>query len=400
MKLRNLALVVAGMAFLAFTSLAQVVPIEGNVKGADGKPIQGAVIKITRTDIRGEYPAKTDKKGHYINIGVPIGGTFNVALFIDGKQVDVVNGVHTGGDMKPVDFDLKAAQKDNSTKQAELQKAMETTGKIPDEVARGMTSEQKAQMEKDFKDKSEKMKKRNDLNDSFNAGMAAKDAKQWDVAVASFTKSSELDPSQPAVWANLGESWAKVAETKTGPEFDAALQKAQDAYSKAIELKPDDAASHNNYAIALGKAKKFTEMQAELKKAVDLDPPNGGKYYYNLGAMLVNANQGEAAGEAFKKAIELTPTYADAYYQYGVTLVGKAQIGADGKVTPAPGTVEAFQKYLELTASVCATPTSPPDPKCQYVQSSKEMLTTLGSTVDTKFTNPNANKKTTTKKKL
>jgi len=249
MKLRNLALVAAGMLFLAFTSLAQVTPIEGTVKGADGKPIQGAVIKITRTDIKGEYPAKTDKKGHYINIGVPIGGTFNVALFIDGKQVDVVNGVRTGGDMKPVDFDLKAAQKDNSTKQAELQKAMETTGKVPDDLSRGMSADQKAKMEKDFKEKSDARKKQNELNDAFNAGMAAKEAKQWDQAVTSFTKASELGPAQPAVWANLGEAYAKVAEGKTGPEFDTAIQKAQEAYSKSIELKPDDPASHNNYAI-------------------------------------------------------------------------------------------------------------------------------------------------------
>jgi len=383
MKLRNLALVAAGMVFLAFSSLAQVVPIEGNVKGADGKPIQGAVIKITRTDIKGEYPAKTDKKGHYINIGVPIGGTFSVALMIDGKQVDVVNGVRTGGEMKPIDFDLKASQKDTSTRQAEIQKAMET-GKASDELTRSMTPEQKAALEKQIKDSSEKMKKRGELNDSFNAGMTAKEAKQWDQAIAGFTKASELDPTQQAVWANLGETYVKLAETKTGPEFDAAIQKAQDSYAKAIELKPDDAASHNNYALALGKAKKFPEMQAELKKASDLDPANGGKYYYNLGAMLVNANQGEAAGEAFKKAIELTPTYADAYYQYGVTLVGKAQIGADGKVTPVAGTLEAFQKYLDLA------------PTGQYAQSSKDMLATLGSTVDTKFQNPNANKKTTT----
>ena len=34
-------------------------------------------------------------------------------------------------------------------------------------------------------------------------------------------------------------------------------------------------------------------MQAELKKAAELDPPNAGKYYYNLGAMLVNAGQTE-----------------------------------------------------------------------------------------------------------
>ena len=119
----------------------------------------------------------------------------------------------------------------------------------------------------------------------------------------------------------------KLAETKTGAEFDTNIGKALEAYTKAIELKPDDPASHNNYALALAKAKKFPEMQAELKKAADLDPANGGKYYYNLGAILVNSGQNDAAGEAFKKAIELTPTYADAYYQYGVTLVGKAQIG-------------------------------------------------------------------------
>ena len=130
-------------------------------------------------------------------------------------------------------------------------------------------------------------------------------------------------------------------------------------------------------------------MQAELKKAADLDPPNAGKYYYNLGAVLVNTGQTDAAGEAFKKAIELTPTYADAYYQYGVTLVGKAAIDADGKVTPVPGTVEAFQKYLELA------------PTGQWAPSAKEMMTTLGMKVETKFTDPNAKKttKTTTKKK-
>jgi tetratricopeptide (TPR) repeat protein len=386
MKLRNLAPVAAGMFFLVFTSLAQIAPIEGNVKGADGKPIQGAVIKIVRTDIKGEYPAKTDKKGHYINIGVPLGGTYNVELYIDGKKVDSVNGVRSGGDGKPVDFDLKSAQKETVNKQAEMQKAMET-GKASDELTRGMTAEQKAALDKQLKEGSEKLKKRNELNDAFNAGMTAKEGKQWDQAVTSFTKASELDPTQQAVWANLGESYVNLAGTKTGPDYDATIQKGLDAYAKAIELKPEDPASHNNYALALGKAKKFPEMQAELKKAAELDPPNGGKYYYNLGAMLVNANQGDAAGEAFKKAIELTPTYADAYYQYGVTLVGKAQIGADGKVTPVPGTVESFQKYLELA------------PNGPYAQSSKDMLATLGSTVDTSFQNPNAKKSTTTKKK-
>ena len=386
MKLRNIAIATVGMVLLAFTSFAQVATLEGNVKGVDGKPVQGAVVKITRTDIKGEYPTKTDKKGHYIYMGLPYGGTFNVTLFIDGKQVETVPNIRTSGEIRPVDFDLKATQKDNSAKQAEYQKAIET-GKISDELARSMSAADKAKMEKDIKDKAEKMKKSHELNAAFNEGMAAKDAKQWDAAAAAFTKASENDPTQQAVWAQLGEVYSKLAETKTGPEFDATIQKGLDAYVKAIELKPDDPASHNNYALALAKAKKFNEAQAELKKAADLDPANGGKYFYNLGALLVNAGQADASGEAFKKAIELTPTYADSYYQYGTTLSAKETTGPDGKIVAAPGEAEAFKKYLEL------------QPTGQYADGAKAMLEHLGSSVETKFQNPNAPKKSTTTKK-
>ena len=388
MKLRNVALVAAGIVFSALTSLAQITTMEGVVKGTDGKPLQGAEIQITRTDIKGNYKCKTDKKGHYIYMGLPM-GTYTVVVAVGGKEADKVMGVRTSpGDSKPVDFDLSKTQQANAAKDAELQKAVES-GQITKELERGLTPEQKAQMEKNIKDRAENMKKHNELNEAFNTGMNAMTAKKYDEAVPAFTKASELDPSQTAVWAQLGEAYVKLAETKTGPEFDATIAKALESYNKAIELKPDDPASHNNYALALSKAKKFPEMQAELKKAADLDPANGGKYYYNLGAILVNSGQNEAAGDAFKKAIELTPTYADAYYQYGVTLVGKAQIGADGKVNPVPGTVEAFNKYLEL------------QPNGPYAQPAKDMLTTLGSSVQTQFQNPNAKKDTkdTTKKK-
>jgi tetratricopeptide (TPR) repeat protein len=206
------------------------------------------------------------------------------------------------------------------------------------------------------------------------------------VAVQNLAKAAEVDPNQPAVWAHLGDAYMGLATGKTGDEFNSITQKGLDAYSKAIELKPDDAASHNNYALALAKAKKFPEMQAELKKAADLDPPNAGKYYYNLGALLVNSGQNDAAAEAFKKAIETNTGYADAYYQYGVTLVAQAKIGQDGKITPVPGTVEAFQKYLEL------------QPSGQFAQSAKEMLTTLNASVETKFANPDAGKSTKKKK--
>ncbi len=100
----------------------------------------------------------------------------------------------------------------------------------------------------------------------------------------------------------------------------------------------------------------------------------------------MNNGQTEPAGEAFKKAIDADPKYADAQYQYGIYLIGKAKLGADGKYEPVPGTREAFQAYLDLT----------PDGK--DAESAKGMLASLSGAVDTSYQNPSANKKKTTKK--
>src|SRR5215471_419307 len=126
MKLRSLVQAAAGMTFLAIGAFAQITTIEGDVKGADGKPIEKAVVKITRTDIKGSYETKTNKKGHYLYMGLPM-GTYNLELLIEGKKADQVSGVRTRpGDPIPVNFDLKASQADNAAKQAEVQKALET----------------------------------------------------------------------------------------------------------------------------------------------------------------------------------------------------------------------------------------------------------------------------------
>ena len=91
-----------------------------------------------------------------------------------------------------------------------------------------------------------------------------------------------MDPNQNVIWANLADAYVGLAATKTGADQQAPLDKALEAYSKAIALKPDNPAYHNNYALTLAKAKKFDEAQNELNKAAQLDPTNAGRYYYNL----------------------------------------------------------------------------------------------------------------------
>jgi tetratricopeptide (TPR) repeat protein len=372
MRLRNLLATVAGLMLFAFTLLAQTNSMEGDIKGTDGKPLIGAWVKIDRTDIKAGYKVKTDKKGHYFHAGLPY-GVYNLSVEVDGKDVAFAQGMVLRGSADP----LNISQDLSKLAAGETQQAAAPAGEAP----KGLTPQQKAEQEKQMKEREEAMKKDKELNDAFNAGMAATQAKQWDQAIANFNKASELGPKQNVVWAQLAEAEMNFAATKSGADADAEMAKGLSAYDKAIELKPDDAGYHNNYALALARAKKYPEAQAELTKAATLDPPNAGRYYYNLGALLVNAGQNDPAGEAFKKAIDLDPNYADAQYQYGVTLLAKASIAADGKVTPVPGTADAFQKYLALK------------PDGPFADSAKAMLASLGQTVDTSYKNPTATKK-------
>lgn len=383
-KIRKCGLIAIPFLLFAGAAFAQITAIEGDVKGADGQPVKGAQILIEREDMKGTYKgAKTDKKGHYIYNGLPI-GTYTVSVIIDGKTQDTVNKVRTRlGDPTPINFDLatKAAQ------QQQLQKAAET-GTLTKDMERGMTKEQKEAYEKRAKENAAAMAKNKELNDAFNAGKEAMAAKNYDAAVQAFEKASQVDPNQHVIWGQLAEAYVELGNTKTGADQQAAYEKGLEAYTKAIGVKPDDAAYHNNYALALVKAKKIPEAQAELTKAAELDPTNAGKYYYNLGAVLVNAGQNDAAAEAFKKAISIDPNYADAHYQFAITQMAKATIDKDGKIQPPAGTIEELQKYLELK------------PDGPYSQSAKEMLTTLGGSIQTTYVNPNAPKKgTPTKKK-
>lgn len=378
---RKLPRFIAPLIF-AGALMAQTSQIEGQVKDENGQPLKDALIKIERKDIKGNYKVKTKKKGDYLHAGLPL-GTYDVVLEVGGKDVDRVNGVRTRlGEPTVISFDLQATKQ----KQAAMQQAAET-GQLTQEQQRDMSPEQKAAIEKAMKERQAAMAKNKELNDSFNAGMEALKTKQFDQAVAAFEKASTMDPKQHVIWGNLAEAYSEIGKTKTGAEQEAALAKAVENYNKALELVPNDASYRNNLALVYARAKKFPEMEGELNKAVQLDPTNAGRYYFNMGAVLTNAGQQDPACNAFKKAIEADANYADAHYQYGICLTGKAVTKADGSLTFPEGTAEAFQAYLSLR------------PDGPHAASAKGMLDTMGSKVDTTYTAPGAKKPTPAKKK-
>jgi tetratricopeptide (TPR) repeat protein len=384
--LRKLAIGIPLTLLFSALCWGQTGAIEGDVKGEDGKPLVKVMIHLDRTDIKGSYKVPTDKKGHYYYGGLPPTGVFKVWVEMDGKERDVMDNVRSGlGEAKKVDFDLSKSAKSAAEKQAEYRKMIESGAEPTKEQTRDMTPEQKAALEKKIKDAQATMAKNKALNDAFNAGKTALDAKQFDVAIENLEKAKAISPDQNVIWGNLADAYGGAAKTKTGADQQAMLDKGIESYKKAIELKPDDAAYHNNYALLLAQEKKSDEALVELTKAAQLDPPSAGKYYFNGGAVLVNLGQNEAAGSMFKKAIEADPNYSEAHYQYGLSLYSKATTAPDGKIIPPPGTQEEFQKYLELA------------PSGPNAETAKAMLTSIGATIDTDYSKPGAKKKTTKK---
>jgi tetratricopeptide (TPR) repeat protein len=381
---------------LSALSFAQTGAVRGKVIGTDGNPVgkDTVYIQIDRTDIKGQYGVWTDKKGEYFHAGLPA-GMYNVTAIAgakvknkpeNGKEVGKFEKIRVPSgdpvempvvDMKAAEVAAAAAATAGGTGQAAAAAAAAAA-----DATRGMSKEQLAEYAKQVKEREQAMAKNKELNEAFNAAMTAKEAKNYDEAVTQFNKATAMDATQHVVWANLAETHEAVGMSKTGADQTAAYDKAVEAWTKAIELKADDASYHNNFALLLAKNKKFPDAQAELDKAAGLNPAGAGMYYYNLGALYTNAGQIDPAGVAFKKAIDLDPNHADALYQYGIFLMSKAQTKADGTVVPVEGTVDAFQKYVALK------------PDGPFADSAKGMIQMLGAQLDTKYQNPDAKKNT------
>ena len=362
------ALAALVFTLLASTAVAQTGAVRGRVLDESGQGIQGAMIYIERIGMRGNYKVKTNKKGNYFHAGLPM-GEYNLRLEVNNQEVQTVNSYRVKlGDPEAVDFDLGEIKR-------EQQAAQGTGGPTKQQLA-AMSDQQRKRYEEDLKKRQQQISKNKQLNETFNAGMEAKRLEDFAIAVDNFRKAAEIDPEQHVVWGNMAEALAGLVRTKTGAERDAVSEEAISAYRQAFTLDPDPAYL-NNLGLLLIRLNRFDEGVVELEKAAEMSPENAGTYYFNLGATMVNTGNTQGAIDAFKKATEAKPDFANAYYQLATALVGTATMKEDGSVIPAPGTVEAYQKYLDL------------EPAGPYAASAQAMVQTLSSTLETSFEQPN-----------
>ena len=338
-------------------AFSQTGGLTGAAKGEKGEPLVGHPIIIERQDVKGTYPTKTNKKGEYIYIGLPI-GNYKVTLQDLSGRVLFYQTLRVGlGDPTVLDFDLA---KERVRSAEDQQKALAANP----ELAR-----QKEAAEKDAKQFT-------GLKATFDQGQLLMNEKKYSEAAAMFEQALPLakEKNVPVVLARLGQAYAGAAAAETNRETKAQQrEKAMQYYAKAIEANPTDASLHNNLGSLYADMGKTTEAQQEFQKAAEINPAGASGYYYNMGVVLVNKNNMDEAAVALKKSAELDPTNSNAFYWLGMALLGKAEIKSDGTVVPAAGTIEAFEQYLKL------------DPNGQWAASAQGSLAQLQGKVETSF---------------
>ena len=333
--------------------------VSGKVTGGDGKPLAGADVQLVSSDTGRKVSGKTDKKGEFQMAGVSM-GAYTITVIFNGQTLyNAPNFAITGQSETAPCY----VQNGMCTFNIDLAKEAKAA------VAKISPEEQKRR---------EELEKENakigDLNTAFKLALDAEKAGDFDRAISILQATTEKSPNSDIPWANLANDYLSA---KRYPE-------AADTLKKCIALKPTDARYHMALGDAYDKMGKPDDATAEYTTALGMDPTQAAMAYFKIGAVWTNASTRAGddatrkkdlatANDAFDKAAAVKPDFADAYYQKGINLLGQATFTKDGKIVPAPGTAEAFQKYLELA------------PTGSHAEEAKQLLASMGAQVQTQF---------------
>ena len=279
-----LALAVSAPAF------AQSI-VKGTVTDANRQPVENATVLIEADAGSRRAELKTNKKGEFLQVGLPSGaytvtasqGTMKQSLKLAVKQ----------GENRPLAFQLTAAS--------------------------GMTEEErKAQLA---------------LGTAAQEASAAMQAGNHDLAIAKFTELVAKVPTCSDCYYSMGI--AHTQKQQWAP--------AEAAFKKVVELKPTSAEAYAGLANVYNATKQFDLAVAAGAKAAELGGGAGAaggnaEAVYNNGVILWNAQKYAEAKAQFEAAIKADPTMALAHYQLGMANLNLGQI---------PAAKEAFAGYLK-----------------------------------------------------
>jgi Flp pilus assembly protein TadD len=278
-----------GVLLSGVPAQAQVGSARGKVVDEQGQPIEGAKVEMEFTGgVTRKAEVTTNKKGEFTRVGLPP-GPYRITVSKDGYVPQFADVRITLGDPTQIP-EFKMA-----------------SGKPP--VA--------AQKEGEA------------LQASFEKAVRAAEAGQFDEAEAAYKEVLAKNPGKPeVVWTNLGIMYAKKKDQAA----------AEEAFRKAIEIKPDFAEAYSNLAsVLISSGKGPRAVEALTKPAADF--PEDPKVQFAYGWTLFNTGQAQEAEAVFKKVATLDPQNAEAQYYLGSIAVGL------NKITDA---ISHLEKYLTM----------------------------------------------------
>jgi tetratricopeptide (TPR) repeat protein len=304
------ALALAVPAFAQSTGM-----IKGVVKDTEGKPVEGAKVVIDMAEgTARHFETKTNKKGEFIQIGLQ-GGSYKVSAEKDKLGSNVA--------------DVRVS----ISRPAEANLVLGAGGPSKEAVA-----------------------KNTELKKVFDEGVAASRAGNHDDAIAKFTAAAGLNTTCYDCYYNIAFSEMQKKE----------YDKAEAAYKKAIERKPDYAEAYSGLANMYNATRKFDEAATASAKAMELSggaaaaggAAGGGNAdaMFNQGVILWNAGKIPEAKAQFEAAVKLDPNMAEAQYWLGMALLNS---GDTANAKPK------FEAYLKLA------------PTGQYAETAKSIVASI-----------------------
>jgi tetratricopeptide (TPR) repeat protein len=149
----------------------------------------------------------------------------------------------------------------------------------------------------------------------FAQGKEYQEQGEWDKALAEFNHVLEMNPHYAPAYAMRGYCYYYMDK----------MEQAIAEHTKALEVDPTYVEAYGYRSGCWIALKKFDKAQRDIEQIRKINPNARGLYYSRRADLF--ASQGDSEGELadYTKAIELDPTYGEAYFVRGQLLMFRKQ---------------------------------------------------------------------------
>jgi tetratricopeptide (TPR) repeat protein len=302
---------IAGLACVAVPAVAQTGQVKGKVLDAKNQPVEKAKVTIEAVDGMGrKFNVTTNKKGEYIQIGLPP-GQYKVTAQLGELSASEERKI--GLDTVEIDLTIRPGGAGGGS--AEDRKAAEAR------IAA--------------------------VKGNFELAVKLSNEGKFDEAIAKFNEVLAAAPKCVECVTNIASVQAQKKD------YDA----AEASYKKAIEMNPNSAEAYNGLATMYNAQKKFDQASEAGAMAAKLGAaaPGGASAstVFNQAVIAWNAGKIPEAKKSFEEAVRLDPKMADAHYWLGMANLNEGKL---------PEAAKEFEEYLTL------------DPSGKYADQAKGIL--------------------------